>query len=73
MRYASKVKSDPARSLLHGVPIDSVESKGLDDLDGIKMTTRQKLCLLEFFGVIAFLTYSVLNLAGMWMRSPPCS
>ena len=45
-----------------GVPIDSVESKGLDDLDGIKMTTRQKLCLLEFFGVIAFLTYSVLNL-----------
>lgn len=61
MRYASKVKSDPARSLLHGVPIDSVESKGLDDLDGIKMTTRQKLCLLEFFGVIAFLTYSVLN------------
>ena len=62
MRYASKVKSDPARSLLHGVPIDSVESKGLDDLDGIKMTTRQKLCLLEFFGVIAFLTYSVLNL-----------
>ena len=26
------------------------------------MTTRQKLCLLEFFGVIAFLTYSVLNL-----------
>ena len=62
MRYASKVKADPARSLLHGVPIDSVESKGLDDLDGIKMTTRQKLCLLEFFGVIAFLTYSVLNL-----------
>ena len=65
MRYASKVKSDPARSLLHGVPIDSVESKGLDDLDGIKMTTRQKLCLLEFFGVIAFLTYSVLNLGGV--------
>ena len=61
MRYASKVKSDPARSLLHGVPIDSVESKGLDDLDGIKMTTRQKLCLLEFFGVIASVSYTHLR------------
>ena len=46
MRYASKVKSDPARSLLHGVPIDSVESKGLDDLDGIKMPpVRSCACL----------------------------
>lgn len=62
MRYARRVKADPARSLLKGIAVDSVEMKGINSLDEVKMTTRQKLCLLEFFGVIGFLTYSVLEL-----------
>ena len=62
MRYAHRVKADPSRSLLKGIAVDSVEMKGINSLDEVKMTTRQKLCLLEFFGVIGFLTYSVLNL-----------
>lgn len=62
MRYAHRVKADPSRSLLKGIAVDSVEMKGINSLDEVKMTTRQKLCLLEFFGVIGFLTYSVLEL-----------
>lgn len=62
MRYAHRVKADPSRSLLKGIAVDCVEMKGINSLDEVKMTTRQKLCLLEFFGVIGFLTYSVLEL-----------
>lgn len=62
MHYAHRVKADPSRSLLKGIQIDSVEMKSINSLDEVKMTTRQKLCLLLFFGVIAFLTYSVLQL-----------
>lgn len=62
MRYARRVKADPSRSLLKGIQIDSVEMKSINSLDEVKMTLRQKLCLVLFFGVIAFLTYSVLEL-----------
>ena len=62
MNYARRVKANPERSLVKGIHIDSVEMKSINSLDEVKMTTRQKLCLIEFFGVIAFLTYSVLEL-----------
>lgn len=62
MRYARKIKANPGLSLLKGIHVDSVEMNSLNNLDAVKMTLRQKLCLIEFFGVIAFLTYSVLNL-----------
>lgn len=62
MRYARRVKADPSRSLLKGIQVDSVEMKSINSLDEVKMTVRQKLCLVLFFGVIAFLTYSVLEL-----------
>ncbi len=62
MRYARRVKADPSRSLLKGIQVDSVEMKSINSLDEVKMTLRQKLCLVLFFGVIAFLTYSVLEL-----------
>ncbi len=62
MLYARKVKADPTKSVLYGVDIDQVERKSLEDLNEVKMTGRQKLCLLLFFGVIAFLLYAVLNL-----------
>lgn len=62
MNYARRVKANPERSLVKGIHIDSVEMKSINSLDTVKMTLRQKLCLIEFFGVIAFLTYSVLEL-----------
>ena len=62
MNYARRVKANPERSLVKGIHIDSVEMKSINSLDEVKMTLRQKLCLVEFFGVIAFLTYSVLEL-----------
>lgn len=62
MRYARKVKADKTKSVLYGVDLDGVEQKSLADLNDVKMTGRQKLCLLLFFGTIAFLLYAVLNL-----------
>ena len=62
MRYAKRVKADPKKSVMYGVDLDGIERKSLDDLKDTHMTTRQKLCLLEFFGVMAFLLYAVLNL-----------
>jgi uncharacterized ion transporter superfamily protein YfcC len=62
MRYASRVKADPTKSVLYGVDLDGVERKSLDDLHDVKMTTRQKLCLVLFFATIAFLLYAVLEL-----------
>lgn len=61
MRYAAKVKKDKTKSVLYGLELDGVERKSLDDLKDVKMTTRQKLCLALFFGVIVFLLYAVLN------------
>ncbi len=62
MRYAAKVKADPTKSVMYGVDVDDVQRKSLADLDDVRMTPRQILCLLEFFGVIGFLLYAVLNL-----------
>ena len=62
MRYARKVKADPTKSVLYGLDMDQVERKNLEDLNEVKMTGRQKLCLLLFFGTIAFLLYAVLEL-----------
>lgn len=62
MHYARMVKTNPAKSVLYGIELEQVEHKSLDDLNDVKMTTRQKLCLVLFFGVIAFLLYAVLNL-----------
>lgn len=62
MRYARRVKADPTRSVMYGVEMDSVERKNLEDLKDVKMNGRQTLCLLLFFGTIAFLMYAVLKL-----------
>ncbi len=62
MAYARKVKADPTKSVVYGVSLDDVERKSLDDLKDVKMTGRQKACLVLFFGVIGFLMYAVLNL-----------
>ncbi|MEG1932112.1 MAG: YfcC family protein, partial [Pygmaiobacter sp.] len=62
MRYAKKVKADPTRSVMYGVDIEGIERKNLDDLSSVKMTVRQKLCLVLFFGTIGFLLYATLKL-----------
>lgn len=62
MRYARKVKADKTKSVLYGMDLDGVEQKTLADLKDVKMTTRQKLCLVLFFGTIGFLLYAILNL-----------
>jgi len=62
MHYAAKVKANPAKSIMHGVDLGETRIKSIEDLNDVRMTVRQKLCLALFFGVIAFLLYAVLEL-----------
>lgn len=61
MNYARRVKADPTRSVMYGVESMGIQRKSMEDFDGVKLTKRQILCLLLFFGTIAFLMYAVLN------------
>ena len=62
MLYARKVKKDPTKSVLYGTEMDGLKAKSLDEIQTASMTGRQGLCLVLFFGVIAFLFYAILNL-----------
>lgn len=62
MNYARKVKANPLKSVMYGVDVEGVQRKSLDEMSEVKMTGRQKLCLLLFFGVIGFLMYATLKL-----------
>ena len=62
MAYARKVKKDPKKSVLYGSDLDGIQARSIDELQTAKMSTRQILCLVEFFGVLLFLFYAILNL-----------
>ena len=62
MAYARKVKKDPKKSVLYGCDLDGIQARSIDELQAAKMSTRQILCLVEFFGVLLFLFYAILNL-----------
>ena len=62
MAYARKVKKDPKKSVLYGSDLDGIQARSIDELQTAKMNTRQILCLVEFFGVLLFLFYAILNL-----------
>ena len=62
MAYARKVKKDPKKSVQYGSDLDGIQARSIDELQTAKMSTRQILCLVEFFGVLLFLFYAILNL-----------
>lgn len=62
MRYARKIKADPTKSLLHGVPLSL--SSGVatrEELLATKMTGRQKLCILAFLVTVFFLVFGTIK------------
>ncbi|MEG0091285.1 MAG: YfcC family protein, partial [Oscillospiraceae bacterium] len=62
MNYAKKVKADPTKSVVYGVDCDMVQRKSIDELNNVKMTGRQKICLAIFFVAIGTLLYGTTQL-----------
>ena len=61
MRYARKVKADPTKSVLYGVPLD-IEIPTPDQNSSGPFTLRQKLCLALFFVTIGLLLFGTMEL-----------
>ncbi|MBQ8648080.1 MAG: YfcC family protein, partial [Oscillospiraceae bacterium] len=59
MRYAARVKADPARSILYG---EVLEVSGPPQEEDIPFTLRRKLCLALFFVTIGTLLYGTTQL-----------
>lgn len=59
MRYARKVKLDPTKSLLYGVQMDDIRTV---DLSNVKMTGRQKICVLIFAITLGMMLYGTVKL-----------
>lgn len=62
MRYARKVKADPTKSVMYGIDTEFIQRKSIDELNNVKMTTRQKICLALFFATIGLLLYGTTQL-----------
>lgn len=61
MRYAKKVKADPTKSVLCGVPLE-IEIPTQSENDSAVFTLRQKLCLALFCVTIAALLVGTMRL-----------
>jgi uncharacterized ion transporter superfamily protein YfcC len=65
MRYAARVKADPARSLVHDVPGDGVELS-----DGDELTGRHKVILVVFALAFLVMMYGVIPWQDMGIGLP---
>ena len=60
-RYASKIKRDPTKGLLYGTPYANLGSgKTQEEMMATVVTTRHKLCALEFVITIGLLVWGVI-------------
>ena len=62
MRYAAKIKATPEKSILYGSDPYIIKEKSIEELTSIKMTGRQKVCLLIFFVTLGILLYCTTQL-----------
>ena len=62
MHYAAKIKATPEKSILYGSDPYIIKEKSIEELTSIKMTGRQKVCLLIFFITLGILLYCTTQL-----------
>lgn len=55
MWYANRIKKDPTKSVVYGLELESFHKKDVSELKDIKVSFRQKLCLILFVVTIGFL------------------
>lgn len=61
MRYARKVKADPTKSILYGVPLQLKQTASRDELINTTVTTRHKLCGLIFVVTVFFIVFGTIQ------------
>ncbi len=67
LRYASRVRKDPSRSIVGISPKDAEEARGLID-DVPKLTGRQKLVLVLFAGSFLVMIYGFIPWNDLWQE-----
>jgi uncharacterized ion transporter superfamily protein YfcC len=67
LRYASRVRLDPARSVVGISPTDAQEARGLID-DVPALTGRQKLVLILFAGSFLVMIYGFIPWNDLWQE-----
>ena len=70
MRYASKVKNDPTKSVLYGTDLAPVDTSEMD-IEHLKFDTRQKLVLLDLIVAVAVIVFGVFKYG--WYLSEICA
>lgn len=68
MAYASKVKKDPTKSIVYGLPQEETKHlKAKDEILNMPFTGRQKIAMVGFAALIIILTWGIIT-AGWWFQ-----
>ena len=60
MRYAARIRRDPAKSFMRGAP-ESLSAVSRDELLSLRITGRQLMCLLLFIALIALMIVGIMR------------
>lgn len=71
MRYASKVKDDPTKSLLHGTLMGEISEESAANIEDLKFGAQQKLVLLDLVVTIGVVVWGVIKQG--WYFSEICA
>ena len=68
MAYAKKVKNDPTKSIVYGMPQEETKHlKAKDEILNMPFTGRQKLAMVGFAALIVILTWGII-VHGWWFQ-----
>lgn len=68
MNYAAKIKKDPTKSIMYGVPQEETKHlKAKDEILNMPFTGRQKIAMLGFVLLVVILTWGIIS-KGWWFQ-----
>ena len=68
MNYANKVKKDPTKSIVYGLPQEETKHlKAKDEILNMPFTGKQKIAMLGFAVLLVLLTWGIIT-AGWWFQ-----
>lgn len=68
MRYAAKIKKDPTKSIMYGIPQEETKNlKARDEILAMEFTTRHKISMIGFALLIVILTWGII-VHGWWFQ-----
>ena len=68
MAYAKKIKADPTKSIVYGLPQEETKHlKAKDEILNMPFTGKQKLAMVGFAALIVILTWGIIT-SGWWFQ-----